>query len=122
MAQAPAVLKTLRTLVRMEAAGQALKNALLGMMERADEREALEACLHKLHQQLIDMPVEIPDDVGAQEPPGAVVSTFLQCPDTPSGLGGRSPSLVFNRVNDAIPRTKCTHGSMTTDSVPPLEV
>jgi len=38
--------------------------------------------------------------VGAQEQPGAVVSPFLQSPDTPSGLGG--PLLDgFNRVNDS---------------------
>jgi len=44
-------------------------------------------------------PVERPT-AGAQEQPGAVVSPFLQSPDTPSGLGG--PLLDgFNRVNDS---------------------
>jgi len=44
-------------------------------------------------------PVERPT-AGAQEQPGAVVSPFLQSPDTPSGLGG--PLLRgFEMVNDA---------------------
>ena len=44
-------------------------------------------------------PVETPT-VGAQEQPEAVVSPFLQSPDTPSGLGG--PLLRgFEMVNDA---------------------
>ena len=44
-------------------------------------------------------PVERPM-AGAQEQPGAVVSPFLQSPDTPSGLGG--PLLRgFEMVNDA---------------------
>ena len=76
----------------------ALKNALLGMLERADEREA-QGLPRQAAPGIIDMPVETPS-VGAQEQPGAVVSPFLQSPDTPSGLGG--PLLDgFNRVNDS---------------------
>ena len=76
----------------------ALKNALLGMLERADEREA-QGLPRQDAPGIIDMPVETPS-VGAQEQPGAVVSPFLQSPDTPSGLGG--PLLDgFNRVNDS---------------------
>ena len=76
----------------------ALKNALLGMLERADEREA-QGLPRQAAPGIIDMPVETPS-VGAQEQLGAVVSPFLQSPDTPSGLGG--PLLDgFNRVNDS---------------------
>ena len=91
----------------------ALKNALLGMLERADEREA-QGLPRQAAPGIIDAPsgalalgatpsvtppVETPS-VGAQEQPGAVVSPFLQSPDTPSGLGG--PLLDgFNRVNDS---------------------
>ena len=76
----------------------ALKNALLGMLERADEREA-QGLPRQAAPGIIDMPVETPS-VGAQEQTGAVVSPFLQSPDTPSGLGG--PLLDgFNRVNDS---------------------
>ena len=76
----------------------ALKNALLGMLERADEREA-QGLPRQDAPGIIDMPVETPS-VGAQEQTGAVVSPFLQSPDTPSGLGG--PLLDgFNRVNDS---------------------
>ena len=76
----------------------ALKNALLGMLERADAREA-QGLPRQAAPGIIDMPVETPS-VGAQEQTGAVVSPFLQSPDTPSGLGG--PLLDgFNRVNDS---------------------
>ncbi len=47
----------------------------------------------------VTLPVERPM-AGAQEQPGAVVSPFLQSPDTPSGLGG--PLLRgFEMVNEA---------------------
>ena len=76
----------------------ALKNALLGMLERADAREA-QGLPRQAAPGIIDAPAETPS-VGAQEQPGAVVSPFLQSPDTPSGLGG--PLLDgFNRVNDS---------------------
>ncbi len=76
----------------------ALKNALLEMLERADAREA-QGLPRQAAPGIIDMPVETPS-VGAQEQPGAVVSPFLQSPDTPSGLGG--PLLRgFEMVNDA---------------------
>ena len=74
------------------------KNALLEMLERADAREA-QGLPRQAAPGIIDAPVETPS-VGAQEQPGAVVSPFLQSPDTPSGLGG--PLLDgFNRVNDS---------------------
>jgi hypothetical protein len=76
----------------------ALKNALLGMLERADEREA-QGLPRQAAPGIIDAPVETPSE-GAQEQPGAVISPFLQSPNTPSGLGG--PLLDgFNRVNDS---------------------
>jgi len=76
----------------------ALKNALLEMLERADEREA-QGLPRQDAPGIIDMPVKTPS-VGAQEQLGEVVSPFLQSPDTPSGLGG--PLLRgFNMVNDA---------------------
>ena len=69
-----------------------------GMLERADAREA-QGLPRQAAPGIIDAPVETPL-VGAQEQPGAVVSPFLQSPDTPSGLGG--PLLDgFNRVNDS---------------------
>ena len=75
-----------------------VKNALLEMLERADAREA-QGFPRQNAPGIIDAPVETPS-VGAQEQPGAVVSPFLQSPDTPSGLGG--PLLDgFNRVNDS---------------------
>jgi len=80
------------------AAQPPVKNALLEMLERADEREA-QGLPRQAAPGIIDAPVETPS-VGAQEQPGAVVSPFLQSPDTPSGLGG--PLLDgFNRVNDS---------------------
>jgi hypothetical protein len=74
------------------------KNALLEMLERADAREA-QGLPRQDAPGIIDAPVETPS-VGAQEQPGAVVSPFLQSPDTPSGLAG--PLLRgFDMVNDA---------------------
>jgi len=80
------------------AAQPPVKNALLGMLERADAREA-QGLPRQAAPGIIDAPVETPS-VGAQEQPGAVVSPFLQSPDTPSDLGG--PLLRgFDMVNDA---------------------
>ena len=76
----------------------ALKNALLGMLERADEREA-QGLPRQAAPGIIDMPAENPP-LSAREQIEAVVSPFLQSPDTPSGLGG--PLLRgFEMVNDA---------------------
>ena len=75
-----------------------LKNALLEMLERADAREA-QGLPRQAAPGIIDAPAETPS-VDAQEQSGAVVSPFLQSPDTPSGLGG--PLLRgFDMVNDA---------------------
>ena len=80
------------------AAQPPVKNALLEMLERADAREA-QGLPRQAAPGIIDAPAETPS-VGAQEQPGAVVSPFLQSPNTPSGLGG--PLLDgFNRVNDS---------------------
>jgi len=94
------------------AAQPPVKNALLEMLERADAREA-QGLPRQAAPGIIDSPsgasaleatqgvtppVERPT-AGAQEQPGAVVSPFLQSPDTPSGLGG--PLLRgFEMVND----------------------
>ena len=76
----------------------ALKNALLGMLERADAREA-QGLPRQAAPGIIDMPAENPL-LSAREQIEAVVSPFLQSPDTPSGLGG--PLLRgFDMVNDA---------------------
>ena len=76
----------------------ALKNALLGMLERADEREA-QGLPRQAAPGIIDMPAENPP-LSAREQIEAVVSPFLQSPDTPSGLGG--PLLRgLEMVNDA---------------------
>ena len=75
-----------------------LKNALLEMLERADAREA-QGLPRQAAPGIIDAPAETPS-VDAQEQSGAVVSPFLQSPNTPSGLGG--PLLRgFDMVNDA---------------------
>ena len=75
-----------------------LKNALLEMLERADARET-QGLPRQAAPGIIDAPAETPS-VDAQEQSGAVVSPFLQSPNTPSGLGG--PLLRgFDMVNDA---------------------
>ena len=75
----------------------ALKNELLGMLERADAREA-QGLPRQAAPGIIDMPAENPP-LSAREQIEAVVSPFLQSPDTPSGLGG--PLLRgFEMVND----------------------
>ena len=80
------------------AAQPPVKNALLEMLERADAREA-QGLPRQDAPGIIDAPVETPS-VSAQEQPGAVVSPFLQSPNTPSGLGG--PLLRgLEMVNDA---------------------
>ena len=64
-----------------------------------DEQRAAQAASALEATSSVTPPVERPT-VGAQEQPGAVVSSFLQSPDTPSGLGG--PLLRgFEMVNDA---------------------
>jgi hypothetical protein len=74
------------------------KNALLEMLERADERQSM-GLPRQAAPGIIDAPVESPLPM-AQEQPEPVVSPFLQSPDTPSGLGG--PLLRgFEMVNDA---------------------
>jgi len=73
-------------------------NALLEMLERADEREA-QGLPRQAAPGIIDAPVESLAAV-ATDQPQAAVSPFLQSPDTPSGLGG--PLLRgFEMVNDA---------------------
>lgn len=80
------------------AAKPPVKNALLEMLERADAREA-QGLPRQAAPGIIDAPAETPS-VDAQEQSGAVVSPFLQSPNTPSGLGG--PLLRgFDMVNDA---------------------
>ena len=64
-----------------------------------DEQRAAQAAAALKATQGVTPPVERPM-AGAQEQPEAVVSPFLQSPDTPSGLGG--PLLRgFEMVNDA---------------------
>ncbi len=64
-----------------------------------DEQRAAQAASALEATSSVTPPVERPT-VGAQEQLGAVVSSFLQSPDTPSGLGG--PLLRgFEMVNDA---------------------
>ena len=64
-----------------------------------DEQRATQAASALEATSSVTPPVERPT-AGAQEQPGAVVSPFLQSPDTPSGLGG--PLLRgFEMVNDA---------------------
>lgn len=94
------------------AAQPPVKNALLEMLERADAREA-QGLPRQAAPGIIDSlseasaleatqgvtPTVATPTVGAQEQPEAVVSPFLQSPDTPSGLGG--PLLRgFDMVND----------------------
>ena len=73
-------------------------NALLEMLERADEREA-QGLPRQAAPGILDAPVESLTAVAADQSQAAV-SPFLQSPDTPSGLGG--PLLRgFEMVNDA---------------------
>ena len=70
-----------------------------GVQSQQEALEAAQAAAALEATQGVTPPVERPL-AGAQEQPSAVVSPFLQSPDTPSGLGG--PLLRgFEMVNDA---------------------
>ena len=70
-----------------------------GVQSQQEALEAAQAAAALEATQGVTPPVERPL-AGAQEQPSAVVSSFLQSPDTPSGLGG--PLLRgFEMVNDA---------------------